>query len=101
MLEIVFLLFINDGIFSASLGDPCDSGQCKSIISMPLIDNIQATLKADLDVSKMNEYLKKFIQQEVNLAVKAAVLDNILGITDNLTERININMEEKFAGKLY
>ena len=34
-------------------------------ISMPLLNDIKATLKADVDVTEMNKYLQAYIQEEV------------------------------------
>ena len=38
-------------------------------ISMPLLNDIKATLKADVDVSEMNKYLQAYIQEEVKKKV--------------------------------
>ena len=65
------------------------------MISMPLVDNIGATLKADLDVTKMNKYLHEYIQQEVSLGVSKAMAGMVETMVENKTRTVQTELEGK------
>lgn len=81
----------------------CIGQQCSELVSIPLLDNMKATLKADLDVAELNKVLQKYIQQEVIKAVKGTFDTQMEGaveqITDNVTRLTQSNVNaaiEKF-----
>ncbi|CAC5406073.1 C1QL [Mytilus coruscus] len=99
----VFMTFIIhvilvDKILCLSESDSCDGEQCGSVISMPIMDNMKASLKADLDVSKMNKHLKAYIKQEIEIGVKTAMENLMKQMIENKTEKMNseiMTMSEK------
>ncbi|CAG2248576.1 unnamed protein product [Mytilus edulis] len=70
------------------------------MISMPLVDNIEATLKADLDVTKMNKYLHEYIQQEVSLGVSKAMAGMVETMVENKTRAVQTELEAKIGDKM-
>ncbi|CAC5382011.1 unnamed protein product [Mytilus coruscus] len=56
----------------------CTGPNCEQTISMPLLDNMEATLKADLDVRKLNKFLKRYISHEVKTEIADAMPDAML-----------------------
>ncbi|CAG2197334.1 unnamed protein product [Mytilus edulis] len=72
-----------------SESDSCDGEHCGSVISMPIMDNMKASLKADLDVSKMNKHLKAYIQQEIEIGVRTAMENLMKQMIENKTEKLN------------
>lgn len=70
------------------------------MISMPLIDNIGATLKADLDVTKMNKYLHEYIKQEVNIGVSKAMGEMVEKMVENKTHAVQTELEAQVADKM-
>ena len=65
-------------------------------ISMPLLNDIKATLKADVDVTEMNKYLQAYIQEEVKKDVANALLVTLVeDIVDNKTEEAELRITEK------
>ncbi|XP_071154769.1 heavy metal-binding protein HIP-like [Mytilus edulis] len=83
--------------------EDCIGQQCSEVISIPLLDNMKATLKADLDVSELNKVLHNYIQQEVIKAVKGTFDTQmeraVEQITDNVTRLTQSNVNavvEKF-----
>lgn len=86
--------------------EDCIGQQCSEVVSIPLLDNMKATLKADLDVAELNKVLSKYIEQEVTKAVKGAIFNQMEGtidqITENVTRLIQSNVDatiDKFQGK--
>lgn len=78
-----------DTVLSLSESDSCDGEHCGSVISMPIMDNMKASLKADLDVSKMNKHLKAYIEQEIEKGVKTAMESMMQQMIENKTEKMN------------
>ena len=68
-------------------------------ISMPLLNDIKATLKADVDVTEMNKYLRVYIQKEVKTGVANALATLVEDIIGNKTEEAELRMIEKLQGK--
>lgn len=64
---------------------PCEGELCSKVISMPLVDNMKASLKADIDVSQINKYLKAYIKQEINTEIRTIMKDVVEEIIDNRT----------------
>ena len=64
-------------------------------ISMPLLNDIKATLKADVDVTEMNKYLQAYIQEEVKKDVANALVTLVEDIVDNKTEEAELRITEK------
>lgn len=67
------VLFCCTALTTGTLAKDCIGDQCSQIVSVGLMDDVKATLKADLDVSKLNNVLFKYIQKEVTKAVKSEV----------------------------
>ncbi|CAC5414404.1 C1QL [Mytilus coruscus] len=70
------------------------------MISMPLVDDIGATLKADLDVTKMNKYLHEYIQQEVSIGVSKAMGETVEKMVKNKTHAVQTELEAKIAHQM-
>ena len=68
-------------------------------ISMPLLNDIKATLKADVDVTEMNKYLQVYIQKEVKTGVANALATLVEDLIGNKTEEAELRMIEKLQGK--
>ena len=64
-------------------------------ISMPLLNELKATLKADVDVTEMNKYLQVYIQEEVQKGVANALVTLVEDIKNNKTEEAELRMTEK------
>ncbi|XP_076077641.1 uncharacterized protein LOC143048080 [Mytilus galloprovincialis] len=84
-----------DTVLSLSESDSCDGEHCGSVISMPIMDNMKASLKADLDVSKMNKYLKAYIEQEIEKGVKIAMENIMKQMIENKTEKMELLIKNK------
>lgn len=65
---VLFLLF-PFVVFDLSMPEEeeCTGQNCEQIISMPLLDKMEATLKADLDVRKLNSFIRQIVKKEVEL----------------------------------
>ncbi|VDH88975.1 Hypothetical predicted protein [Mytilus galloprovincialis] len=85
---IIYVILV-DTVLSLSESDSCDGEHCGSVISMPIMDNMKASLKADLDVSKMNKHLKAYIQQEIEIGVRTAMENLMKQMIENKTEKMN------------
>jgi pantothenate kinase type III len=62
---------------------------------MPLLNDIKATLKADVDVTEMNKYLQAYIQEEVKTGVANALVTLVEDIVNNKTEEAELRITEK------
>lgn len=87
--------------------EDCIGQQCSEVVSIPLLDNMKATLKADLDVAELNRVLHRYIQQEVIKVVKGTFDTQmeraVEQITDNVTRLTQSNVNaavEKCQGKV-
>lgn len=98
MTFIIHVILV-DKILSLSESDSCDGEQCGSVISMPIMDNMKASLKADLDVSKMNKHLKAYIEQEIEKGVKTAMENLMKQMIENKTEKMNAEIMTMFEKK--
>ncbi|XP_052066778.1 short-chain collagen C4-like [Mytilus californianus] len=80
----------------------CNNKACPGMISMPLIDGVKATLKADLDTTDLNNHLKAYIEQHIQEGVQAAMKDVMKQLVDDgLGEAhviINATAREQFKG---
>jgi hypothetical protein len=69
-LTLVFLCCIS---LSTSVPLPenrnCIESECEQTVSLPLLNDVKATLKADIDVRKLNIVLKKYIQHEIKQGI--------------------------------
>jgi hypothetical protein len=68
---------------------------------MPLLNDIKATLKADVDVTEMNKYLQAYIQEEVQKGVANALVTLVEDIVDNKTEEAELRITEKLKGNAF
>ncbi|VDI09124.1 Hypothetical predicted protein [Mytilus galloprovincialis] len=73
----------------SSLASECNGDSCRDVITMPLLDDMKATLKADLDVTNMNNHLKAYIEQQIQKGVKTAMKDIMGQLIDNKLEVVN------------
>lgn len=106
---MIFTLAIQFCCFLFTIGaniDNCIGQQCSEVVSIPLVDKMKATLKADIDIAELNKVLQKYIQQEVTKAVKGATFNQMEGtvnqITENVTRLLQSNVSatiDKFQGK--
>jgi pantothenate kinase type III len=62
---------------------------------MPLLNELKATLKADVDVTEMNKYLQAYIQEEVTKGVANSLVTLVKDIVDNKTEEAELRITEK------
>ncbi|XP_063435544.1 uncharacterized protein LOC134716472 [Mytilus trossulus] len=83
-------------MFSLSESDSCDGDNCSEMISMPIMDDMRATLNANLDVSKMNKHLKAYIKQEIEIGVKTAMENQMKRMIEHKTETMNAEIIAKF-----
>ena len=67
-------------------------------ISMPLLNDIKANLKADVDVTEMNKYLRVYIKKEVKTGVANALATLVEDIIGNKTEEAELRIIEKLQG---
>ena len=78
----------------------CIGEQCWDIISVPLIDEMKVTLKADLDHSKLNNVLHKYILEVVTKAVKEfadiQMEKAVNEIHGNVTKLMQSDIQTKF-----
>ncbi|XP_076114481.1 microfibril-associated glycoprotein 4-like [Mytilus galloprovincialis] len=79
---------------------PCEGELCPKVISMPLMDNMKASLKADIDVSQINRYLKAYIQQEIKKDVRTIIKDLVEKKLNNMKVEMSSRAEEKEMGKV-
>ncbi|XP_071179653.1 cerebellin-3-like [Mytilus edulis] len=88
---MLFTIAIQFCCFLFTIGaniEDCIGQQCSEIVSIPLLDNMKAALKADLDVTELNKVLQKYIQKEVTKAVKGAIFNQMEGTVDQITENV-------------
>ncbi|VDH98203.1 Hypothetical predicted protein [Mytilus galloprovincialis] len=76
-----------------SVAYECSGDSCRNVISMPLMDDMKATLKADLDVTNMNNHLKAYIEQQIQKGVETAMKDVMRQLIDNKLEQTNATIE--------
>jgi hypothetical protein len=67
---------------------------------MPLLNDIKATLKADVDVTEMNKYLQAYIQEEVKKGVANALVTLVEDIINNKTE-VELRITEKLKDNAF
>ncbi|CAC5387082.1 unnamed protein product [Mytilus coruscus] len=77
----------------------CDGELCPKVISMPLVDNMKASLKADIDVSQINKYLKAYIKQEINTEIRTIMKDVVEELTENRTSSMKEENVSRQEGK--
>ncbi|CAC5416248.1 unnamed protein product [Mytilus coruscus] len=84
---------------SLTPGKDCIGDQSLEIISVGLMDGVKATLKADLNVSKLNHVLFTYIKKEVTKSVEVT-LDTKMGkAVKQIEDKVNRFMKTK-VGKL-
>ncbi|CAG2192248.1 unnamed protein product [Mytilus edulis] len=86
-------------------GNTCSGdSKCDDIVTMPLLDGLKATLKADLDVSNMNDHLKTYIASEIKKGFENAMNDVMKQIVNKGIEEINATItaaiQESLAGQV-
>lgn len=98
-ISIMFFAFV---VFDLSMMEEtdCTGPNCEQIISMPLLDKMEATLKADLDVRKLINFLKRFISREVKTEIADTMPDAILKIMNESllkVKRLESRLDELIA----
>ncbi|CAG2223280.1 unnamed protein product [Mytilus edulis] len=83
-----------------SLASECSGDSCGNVISMPLMDKMKATLKADVDVTNMNNHLKAYIEQQTQKGVGTAMTDVMKQLMDNKLKEINAKIESTILEQL-
>lgn len=74
-------------------GNTCsENSNCDDIVTMPLLDGLRATLKADLDVRNMNDHLKTYIASEIKKGFQNAMNDVMKQIGNKGLEEINVTI---------
>lgn len=66
---------------------PCSGLGCRKTVSMPLLDQMKGTLKADFDMSEMNKVIKAYIDQEIRSGVE-------IGLKSGVENMINLKMQQ-------
>ena len=82
--NLFYAFFINTYLVNAN--NVCVGEKCDDVLSMPLLDAMKATLKAELDVREMNSHLRDYIKKEVEKGVKAQMESLIARLNYNDTE---------------
>ncbi|CAC5384103.1 unnamed protein product [Mytilus coruscus] len=103
---ILFLVFL---VFDRSRTEESESTgpNCEQILSMPLLDNMEATLKADLDVRTLNKFLQTFIREVVKIEVANVIhedmkkimnesVSDVESIFDDRTNEMKLGLDSKF-----
>ncbi|CAG2223278.1 unnamed protein product [Mytilus edulis] len=83
-----------------SLASECSGDKCGNVISMPLMDKMKATLKADVDVTNMNNHLKAYIEQQTQKGVETAMTDVMKQLMDTKLKEINTKIESTILKEL-
>ena len=83
-----------------SLASECSGDSCGHVISMPLMDKMKATLKADVDVTNMNNHLKAYIEQHTQKGVETAMTDVMKQLMDTKLKEINTKIESTILKEL-
>ncbi|XP_071119842.1 short-chain collagen C4-like [Mytilus edulis] len=82
-------------------GNTCSGdSKCDGIVTMPLLDGMKATLKADLDVRNMNDHLKTYISSEIKKGFENAMNDVMKQIVNKGLEEINATIIEAIQENL-
>ncbi|CAC5362380.1 C1QL [Mytilus coruscus] len=66
---------------------PCSGLGCRKTVSLPLLDQMKGTLKADFDMSEMNKLIKAYIDQEIRSAVE-------IGLKNGVENIISLKMQQ-------
>lgn len=74
-----------------------EDAACDDVVTMPLVDNLGATLKADIDVKNLNKHLKTFIEQEMKKVFKETA-NNVKTLVEREIEELNTTVQEKQSG---
>ncbi|XP_063397715.1 uncharacterized protein LOC134682047 [Mytilus trossulus] len=105
-ITILFFAFVN---FDLSMMEEieCTGPNCEQIVSMPLLDKMEATLKADLDIRKLNKFIKSYIhkvvKEEIENTMRADMFEimnvsmsKINRLFDDRTNEMKIDLDSKF-----
>ena len=77
----------------------CVGSLCNHTLSMPLLDSTKATLKADIDVSEMNKFLKTYIHQEIKAELGLLMKDSVEELVNGKIEQAKKVLEQTLKGK--
>ncbi|XP_052091334.1 uncharacterized protein LOC127728132 [Mytilus californianus] len=77
-----------------------EDGACNDVVTMPLTDNLGATLKADLDVKNLNKHLKAYIELEMKKVFEATA-KNVRTLVEKEIEELNSTVQENLSGVTY
>ncbi|XP_063448326.1 uncharacterized protein LOC134727861 [Mytilus trossulus] len=89
-MKSIIVLFSAFVVFDLSRTEDskCSGPNCEQIISMPLLDNMEATLKADLDVRKLKTVLRSFIRQVVKKEVEYVMREDMRTIMNESVSNV-------------
>ncbi|CAG2242057.1 unnamed protein product [Mytilus edulis] len=89
-LSIIATAYTLSLLFFLVHGNTCSGdSNCEDIVTMPLLDGLRATLKADLDVKNMNDHLKTYISLEIKKGFENAMNDVMKQIVNKGIKEIN------------
>ena len=93
-LTLVFLCCIS---LSTAVPSPennnCIESECEQTVSLPLLNEVKATLKADIDMRKLNIVLKTYIQQEIKKGIGQAFSDERTNIMEAVEKTANYSID--------
>jgi len=93
-LTLVFIFFIS---LSTAVPLPennnCRESECEQTVSLPLLNDVKATLKADVDVRKLNIVLKKYIQHEIKKGITEAFSDERTKMMEAVEKTANYSID--------
>lgn len=89
-----FLAIVCVSVWTKSCSE--DAG-CDDVVTMPLLDNLGATLKADIDVKNLNKHLKAYIELEMRKVFEETT-KNVKTLVEKEIEELNTTVQEKQSG---
>ena len=105
---IYVIILINTSLlhFSSSEGlfGKCEGTQCSNNVQVPMMDQLNAQLMANLDISQLTQQLRVYIDKEIqkSLEEKIARLDNDLSYLNGIvTIQILFILINLFISSIY
>lgn len=103
VMKSIIILFLAFVVFDLSISSECTGPNCEQIISMPLLDNMEATLKADLDVRKLNSFIRQIVKKEVEDVMREDIkkimnesVSNVENLLKDRTNEMKLGLDSKF-----
>lgn len=112
--KVYIVLFVVHIMEHSNLAKPCSDSGCRSV-KMPLVsDNLKAPLSAELDVSMINQQLKEYIDDAINVTFIDRFHDVVEEKQESLKSKVseiykrlasmsvwNGKLSKQFLGKLF